>query len=176
MIAIAGDILDERGLHEFTMGDVAERAGVTQPALYRHVDSAADLWRGLGLSTRAELAEELRSAGLGRAGADAVVATARAWRSYAKAHPGRYRSTERYPVAGDPELESAVSRVIGILAQALRGFDLEPDATVRGALMIRSVLHGFVSFELGDGNAGVLDEDSTFEAIIDMLCSGLDAL
>ncbi len=176
VLSIAGDLLDESGINELRMSDIADRAGVTQPALYRHVDSVADMWRGLGLATRADLANELASATLGRAGADAVTAVARAWRSFAQSHPGRYRSTERCAVAGDAELEAAVARVLSVLSAALRGFDLDPETTERGALMIRSVLHGFVSFELGDGNVEGLDGDQTFDDLVDMLCTALDAL
>jgi len=176
VIAYAGDLLDEVGVHELRMSDVAGRAGVTQPALYRHVDNIADLWREIGLATRAELAEALTAASLGRAGNDAVIGVARAWRDYARAHPGRYRSTEKCAVAGDAQLEAAVGNVLSVLASALRGFDLDDDTTARGALMIRSVLHGFVSFELGDGNVDSLNADQTFDDLVDMLCTGLDAL
>lgn len=175
VLSIATTILDEQGVEAVTLAAVAERAGVTQPALYRHVNGAADLWRSIGLATRRELADHLGAAALGRAGTDAVRGVANAWRGYALQHPGRYRSTERFPVLDDAELEAAVRRVVDVLATALRGFDMSPDDTHHAALMLRSALHGFVSFELGDGNPGDLAADDTFDRLIVMLCAGFSS-
>lgn len=175
VVRLTGDLLDERNADDITLAAVAERAGVTQPALYRHVDGAADLWRSLGLTTRSELARELAESILGLAGTDAVRAVAVAWRDYALTHPGRYRSTRRAPVAGDPELEAAVERILDILTRALRGFDLSDDDAVHNALMLRSALHGFVSFELGDGNPGHLRASETFTRLVDMLCTSFES-
>lgn len=178
VVAIAGDLLDESGLEGFTLGAVAERAGVTQPALYRHVDGAAALWRGLGLETRHRLANELTAAGVGVSGADAVRSVANAWRRFAQEHPGRYRSTERYPVRGDAELVAAVEAVRSTLRSSIRGFDLHGATLDHAATMLRSALHGFVSFELGDGDAASSagEADDAFGHLVDMLCVGFDAL
>lgn len=170
IVDLAGDLLDERGLDDFRLGLIADRAGVTQPALYRHVDSVADLWRALGLATRLQLTDDLIAAAVGRSGPDALRSVSSAWRSFARRHPGRYRSTERYPVRGDAELEAAVERVVEVLALSLQGFDLGPAGTRRAAVVLRSALHGFVSFELGDGNVGPADE--TFDGLVDMLIVG----
>ena len=178
VVAIAGDLLDEFGLEGFTLGAVAERAGVTQPALYRHVDGAAALWRGLGLDTRHRLASELTTAGVGVSGAEAVRSVANAWRRFAQEHPGRYRSTERYPVRGDAELVAAVESVRSTLRSSIRGFDLDGATLDHAATMLRSALHGFVSFELGDGDAAsaAAEADDAFAHLVDMLCVGFEAL
>lgn len=173
VIQLAGDLVDERGVDALTLSAIADQAGVTQPALYRHVDNAADVWRLLGLATRAELAQVLTDATVGLSGNDAVHGAATAWRTYALAHPGRYRSTDRYPVTGDDQLEVAVERVLGVLRSCLRGFDLSAEHLDHGAVMLRSALHGFVSFELGDGNPSALRSADTFDRLIDMLCHGL---
>lgn len=170
IVELAGDVIDEVGLDEFRLGLIADRAGVTQPALYRHVESVADLWRALGLDTRSRLAEVLIAAGVGRSGSDALRSVSHAWRGFAHRHPGRYRSTERYPVRGDAELEAAVERVVDVLALSLQGFGRDPVGTRQAAVVLRSALHGFVSFELGDGNVGPADE--TFDGLVDMLDAG----
>lgn len=174
VIELAGDLLDQRGIEVFRLGDVAAMAGVTQPALYRHIAGAADLWRGLSLATRDDLVRCLTEASAGRSGEAAVRAVAQAWRRYARDHPGRYRSTERAPVRGDAELEAAVERVKAALGAALRGFDLAPQGVDHATVMFRSALHGFVSFELSDGN--VHAPDDTFQHLVDMLCVGFRAL
>lgn len=175
VLAIAGDLIDAEGIDALTLTRIADVAGVTQPALYRHVDSLSDLWRGLGIANRQQLAAELTAASVGRAGRDNVAAVAAAWRDYGRRHPGRYRADERYAVEGDPELEALVEQVIDILALSLRGFGMTEDDVVHGARTLRSALHGFVSFELGDGHPRAQDPDDSFDHLVDMLCAGFEA-
>jgi AcrR family transcriptional regulator len=176
VLATAAARVDTYGVDTLTVTAVANELGVTQPALYRHVEGIDDLWRALGLSGREQLADALAEAAIGRSGPEAVNAVAHAWRSFGRAHPGLYAATDRYPVAGDTELEEAVERVVEVLALSLRGFGLDDDALVHGARTLRSALHGFVSFELGDGHPNPHDPDETFEQMISLLCRGFAAM
>ncbi|NNF55691.1 MAG: TetR/AcrR family transcriptional regulator [Acidimicrobiales bacterium] len=175
IVRAAARLIDTEGVDALTMARVSIELGVTQPALYRHLDGINDLWRSLGLKTRADLAQDLAEASVGWSGTDAVRAIASAWRRYGQQHPGCYRSTDRFPVAGDPELESTVERVIEVLAMALRGFDLSNEDAVHGARAIRSALHGFVTFELGDGHPPPHHPDRSYDALVDLLCLGIEA-
>ena len=157
------------------MSRIASELSVTQPALYRHVDGVADLWRALGLQTRADLAERLAHATVGRAGTDAIRSVADAWRQFGVDHPGCYRSTERFPVTGDLELEEAVERVIEVLVLCLRGFGLDDDVAVHSARTLRSALHGFVTFEIDGAFPQPQDPDDSFDHLVDLLCLGFDS-
>lgn len=175
VVDLAGDIVDAQGLDALTLKNLAKKAGVTQPALYRHVDSINDVWRELGLLTRQDLAAAMAEATIGLSGSEAVHAVAHAWRDFGRQHPGRYRSTERAPVSGDPELEAAVQRVVDVFALALRDYDLDDDDLAHSSRLLRSALHGFVAFELGDGHPLTPPIDETFDRLVDLLCSGFDA-
>ncbi len=175
VISIAAEIVDQEGLGALSLKHMAAKAGVTQPALYRHVESLDDVWRALGLAARADLAAALSEATIGLAGADAVHAVANAWRDFGRRYPGRYRSTERWPVSGDAELEAAVQQVVDVLALSLRSYQLPTDDVAHAARLLRSALHGFVSFELGDGHPFTPEIDITFDRLIDMLVAGFDS-
>lgn len=175
IVDAAGDLLDAEGPEALTLTRVAEVLGVTQSALYRHVDSLAGLWRSLGLSTRELLAERLAHASVGRTGPDAVAAVAAEWRAFGHQHPGRYRSTDRYAVNGDAQLEAAVHRFIDVLELSLRGFALSAEDLAHAAHTLRSALHGFVLLELGHGNPASLDADASLQQLVDNLCAGFDA-
>ena len=175
VVRMAGDLIDAEGVDALTLTRIANQAGVTQPALYRHVKNLSDLWRLLGLTNRERLAIELTEATVGRAGRDAVYAAANAWRAYGVAHPGRYRADERFAVVGHPELEAAVDRVLDVLARAIRSFEMTDDDLVHAALTLRSALHGFVSFEIGDGHPQSHNPDDSFDHLIDMLCTAFEA-
>lgn len=171
IVDTAGRLLDAEGPEAMTLTRVAGLLGVTQPALYRHVDGLAGLWRALGLSTRELLAERLATAGIGRTGADAVSSVAREWRAFGHEHPGRYRSTDRYAVSGDPQLEAAVHRTVDVLERSLLGFGMTPGELAHAAHTMRSALHGFVSFELGHGNPASLDAEESLDQLVDLLCT-----
>ena len=72
VVSSAAALADTEGLDAVTLTRVAERLGVRQPALYRHVDSYDGLIRALGLRGRETLAERLSDAAVGLAGDDAV--------------------------------------------------------------------------------------------------------
>ena len=121
VISAAAQIADAEGLDKLTLTRVADMLGVRQPALYRHVGGYDDLLRSLSLRGREILAQRLADAAVGLSGDDSVAAVGHAWRRMVRDHPGIYAATDRYPCAGDTELEAAVERVLAVLGQALRG-------------------------------------------------------
>ncbi len=175
IVATAGDYVDEHGPEELTLTKIAEELGVTQPALYRHLGGTSELWKALGLSTRAMLADALAEASVGWSGQDALWAVANAWRAFARRHPGRYRSTDRHAVAGDPSLEEATHRTLTVLARSLRGFELSDADTLAAANTVRAALHGFASFEVSDLHPEPDAVDDSFNSLIEHLCLAFGA-
>jgi len=161
---------------EVTLAAISRKLGVTQPALYYHVQGIEDIWRWTGIAIRTELVQVLTQATIGLSRADAVRAVAAAWRTYSQAHSAHYLSTNWHPVEGDAELEAAVGQVLAVLASSLRSFDLDAEQQAHAALALRSTLHGFVSFELGAGNPSPQTADESFTHVIELLITGVEAL
>ncbi len=173
VIDTAADIADTDGLDAVTLTKIAKRLGTSQPALYRHVGSYDDLIRSLGLRGREMLATRLTQSAVGVAGEDAVRSMGLAWRQMVVDHPGLYAATDRYPCAGDAELEAAVDRVVQTLELALADFGLSVDRRVHVARTMRSAFHGFSHLEAGDGHPLEQDLDDSFDHLIRLLCSGI---
>lgn len=176
VIAAAAQLADTEGLDKLTLTRVAGMLGVRQPALYRHVDGFDDLLRSLSLRGREILAQRLTDAAVGLSGDDSVAAVGHAWRRMVRDHPGLYAATDRYPCAGDPELEAAVERVLAVLGQALRGYDLSEADRVHAARTLRSAFHGFSHLESGDGHPLPHDPEDTFGHLVQLLCAGVHRL
>ena len=176
VIAAAAEVADAEGLDKVTLTRVAEGLGVRQPALYRHVAGYDDLLRSLSLRGREILAQRLADAAVGLSGDDAVAAVGHAWRKTVRDHPGIYAATDRYPCAGDAELEAAVERVLAVLGQILRGFDLTEEDRVHAARALRSAFHGFSHLESGDGHPLPHDPEDTFDHLVELLCAGVHRL
>lgn len=176
VIAVAADIADAEGLGKLTLTRVADALGVRQQALYRHVEGYEDLLRSLSLRSREILAQRLADAAVGLSGDDAVAAVGHAWRRMVRDHPGIYAAVDRCPCAGDIELEAAVERVLGVLGQVLRGYDLTEADRVHTARILRSAFHGFSHLESGHGHPLSHDPEDTFDCLVQLLCAGVHRL
>ncbi|MEO3812237.1 WHG domain-containing protein [Sphaerisporangium sp. B11E5] len=150
LIRAAAELADEIGFQNVTLSALARRFGVKPAALYSHVKDARDLRVKVASLALAELADRAAAALAGRAGKDALVAFANAYRDYAKEHPGRYAAAQ-----GELDEETvdvgAARRHADMTRAILRGYDLpEPDQT-DAVRMLHSTFHGYVSLETAGG-------------------------
>ena len=173
VVAAAADIADAEGLDRLTLARVAAAAGVRTPSLYNHVESLDDVRRRVALLALRDLADALRDAAVGRAGDDALVAMADAYRAYARRHPGRYAATQRAPAEGDEAMRAAATGAVDVVLAILRGYGLEGDDAIHAARAVRSALHGFVALEAGGGFGIPVDLDESYARMVRALARGL---
>ncbi len=157
---------DEVGLDKVTLAALAERLGVRQPSLYKHMDSLAGLHRSVAIQSKRELGEVLARATVGRSGEGAIHAMSHAYRNWALAHPGRYVASNAMPEAGDVENEAVSLEVVQIVADVLTSYELAGDDAIDAIRAFRSTLHGFVSYEASGGFALSADIDRSFERLV----------
>ena len=166
VIEEAATMADEVGLSRMTLAALAERLGVRQPSLYKHIDSMAGLQRSISLRSKRELADVLARAAVGRSGADAIHAMSHAYRGWALEHPARYEASNMMPAPGDTESEAASLAGIQIIADVLAAYELEGDDAVDAIRAFRSTLHGFISLEAQGGFALSTSIDRSFERLV----------
>jgi AcrR family transcriptional regulator len=175
VVTAAAALADAEGLEAVTLAHLAGRLGVRAPSLYAHVGGLPDLRRRLAARGARELAAALQTAVAGRAGSDALVAAAGAYRTYAREHPGTYAAMQRATDLDDPEAAAAATQVVDAVLAILRGYGLEGDDAVHAARIVRAALHGFVSLETGEGFRIPLDLDETYARLVAVLDRGLTA-
>jgi AcrR family transcriptional regulator len=173
VVDTAAGIADAEGLPAVTLARVAGDLGVRAPSLYNHVDGLPGLLRAVALLAVRELTAVLRDAAVGRSGEDALAATARAYRDYARAHPGRYAATVAAPAPDDAEHRAAAAETVEVVLAVLRGWDLDGDDGVHAARTFRSAIHGFVVLEAAGGFGIPLDLDESFDRLVATLAAGL---
>ncbi|MFF0630552.1 TetR/AcrR family transcriptional regulator [Streptomyces sp. NPDC004296] len=171
-VTIAGaELADEVGLDRVTMSQVARRLGVKDASLYTHVRNLEDLRGRIALLAADEKTIRIAEATAGRAGKDALVAFANAWREYAREHPGRYAATQT-PIQIDPELAAQAHgprRAVELSYGMLRGYGLaEPDLT-DAVRLLRSTFHGFVALESAGGFAHARPSQRSWVRALDAL-------
>jgi AcrR family transcriptional regulator len=174
VVRAGAELADEAGYGRVTLGMVAERLGVRPPSLYKHVASLADLQHRVATLAMTELGEVIRDAMLGRSGAEALAALARAMRSYVTAHPGRYTATvgAEFTGPGDPLL-AASTRVIETLGAALHGYGIAQADVVHAIRTLRCLLHGFAVLQAGQAFQWSPDADESFEWLLGFMDRGL---
>ena len=146
----AAELADEAGSDRLTVSAVARRLGVKDASLYSHVKNLRELRVRVALLAGIEMTDRIGSAVAGRAGKDALIAFADAYRGYALDHPGRYTvsqmgfSPEEFAVSDSTALRRSVELTYGML----RAYGLgEPDLT-DAARLLRSTFHGYIHLEL----------------------------
>jgi AcrR family transcriptional regulator len=173
VVDAAARIADAEGLDAVTLARVAAELGVRPPSLYNHVEGHGGLLRALAVRGVRELTAALREAAVGRSGADALGATAHAYRAYARAHPGLYAASVAAPAPDDDEHQAAARETVDVVFAVLRGWSLEGDDAVHAARAFRSAVHGFVGLEAAGGFGIPVDLDASFERLVATLAGGL---
>jgi AcrR family transcriptional regulator len=159
-------IADEVGLSRLTLAALAQRLGIRQPSLYKHIDGMDGLQRSIAVRAKTQLAETLARAAVGRSRDHAITAMSHAYRAWALAHPGRYAAAQRASTPGDTEAEAADRTVVQIVADVLAGYDLDGDDSIDAIRALRSALHGFVTLETTGGFGLPVDIDRSFERLL----------
>lgn len=170
----AAELADEVGYSRLTLAALADRLGVRQPSLYKHIDSLNDVRRGIAVDAKRELSEVLARATVGLAGPDAVRAMAGAYRSWVLEHPGRYAATVRAPDPDDEEDRLVSDEVVSIVLAVLAGFGLSGNAAIDAARSLRAALHGFVALETLGGFGLPRDAGRSYRFLVDLVIAGLD--
>ena len=175
VVDAAAGLADEVGFDRLTLAGLAARLGVRQPSLYKHVASLDALHRLISMRGKAELADALGQAAVGRARDDALVAMAHAWRAWARDHPGRYQAAERGAAPGDADHERVSRRTIEVIVAVMDGYGLAGDDAIDAIRAYRAALHGFVALEANDGFAFPNSVDRSFDRLVQALVRALSS-
>ncbi|MFI6056523.1 TetR/AcrR family transcriptional regulator [Streptomyces violascens] len=165
----AAELADEAGFDGITVSALARRFGVKDASLYSHVKNLRELRQRVALYTAGEFIDSIAAAVAGRAGKDALVAFADAYRAYALAHPGRYAATQHRV---DPELlagSTVMARTADTTYGMLRAYGLtEPDLT-DAVRLLRSTFHGYITLEAEGGFGHPRDVQKSWERAVEAL-------
>jgi len=173
VLAAAEVIADRDGWTHLTMTALANELGVKVPSLYNHVPNLEALRGELQNRTFLALAAALNRSAMGRSGPTAVRALAKAFRTFALEHPGRYDLAMREPVDREG-FEAAALEAGRALWAVIASYGISEDA-VELQLSAFAALHGVLVLE----NAGFyppgIDTDAVYEHVLEMTLGLFDA-
>ncbi|MBI5666927.1 MAG: WHG domain-containing protein [Chloroflexi bacterium] len=166
-------LADAHGFEAVTLASVADQLGIRIPSLYNHVSGLPGLRHDMALWGVRQLGERLRRAAVGKAGDEAIVSVAHAYRAFAHAHPGIYSATLRAATPDEPDLAAAGQEVLDVVLAVLQPYGFDSEDTLHVVRGLRSLLHGFVDLEIAGGFGLALDRDDSFRQLVQLFIQGL---
>ncbi|WLQ38339.1 TetR-like C-terminal domain-containing protein [Streptomyces castrisilvae] len=151
VVAAAADLADSAGFGKVTISALARGFGVKDASLYSHVKNLNDLRTRVALLAAEEFIDRIEAAVAGRAGKDALIAFADAYRTFALECPGRYEATR---MRVDPAIVAeapAYHRTLRTTSAMLRAYGLTEPALTDAVRLLRSTFHGFTALEADGG-------------------------
>lgn len=152
LLSAADALLAEKGVHDFSLREVARRAGVSHGAPAHHFANKRALLAAYAVRSYAELVAgitERIARGPIRDARDVLMAVGDGYIAYATAHPARFEVMFRrdlFDVDGD-EMNEVTQRTFGALVAAVEACvtqGLLPAQDARAAtVMCWSMVHGF---------------------------------
>ncbi|QNP69449.1 WHG domain-containing protein [Streptomyces roseirectus] len=173
LVEAAAELADEVGFENVTLSALARRFGVKDASLYSHVKNLQELRTRLAFLAGAEMIDLIATAVAGRAGKDALVAFADAYRAYARRHPGRYAATQ---IRVDQDLVAqapALRRTADITYGMLRAYGLEEPDLTDAVRLLRSTFHGYCVLEASGGFGASRDVQESWDRAVAALHSAL---
>ncbi|MFE7861087.1 TetR/AcrR family transcriptional regulator [Streptomyces sp. NPDC057403] len=169
VVRAGAELADEVGFEQVTVSEVARRFDVKVASLYSHVRNSQDLKTRIALFALEELADRAADAVAGRAGKDALVAFANAYRDYGREHPGR-ATAARFPLDPETAAASAGVRHARMTRAILRGYDLAEPEQTHAVRLLGSVFHGYSSLETAGGfSHSAPDSEESWTRVLDAL-------
>lgn len=165
VLATAEALVDREGYDALSMTLLAVELDTRASSLYNHVSNLEDLRAEIQVRAMQLLGKQVRSAAMGRAGADGLRALSNALRDFARAHPHRYAGLTRTPIDRDAFFLAA-GETLEALAVMVRSTGLPEERTLQTGMALFSALHGFVSLEASGYFGGVDDLDAVFDQVI----------
>ena len=144
VVRAAADLVDREGWAALSLARLARVLGRHSTSMYAHVSGVDDLRKGVSCLAAEELADQVWSAVIGRVGAEALRAIARAYRSYATQHPGRTASlaaTDR----DDPDFTPRMARLHTPIAATFRSLGLDEAQCAVAHRIFGAMVNGLVN-------------------------------
>jgi AcrR family transcriptional regulator len=166
IVARAAAIADAEGISAVTLARLAVELGVRPPSLYKHIESLDAIERALAVRGLQEANRRVQAATVGKSRDVALASLARAYRDFARDHPGLYAASQRKPRAGENDVAREAETLIGTLQAALGGYGLTGADATHAQRGLRAIIHGFVSLEAAGAFRLKADAGETLDRLV----------
>ncbi len=167
IIEAAVALIEEKGLVNFSLRNLASSLGVQVSSLYNHIEGQNDLLAETGFCAVNMLTECEENAIQGKAKDEALFALADAYRLFAKEHTELYRIIMGAHTLNIPVLEKASETIVQPILRVITDYGIAGDMQIHYQRMLRSVMHGFFAHEnVGGFSLSSVNRDESYKIAI----------
>jgi AcrR family transcriptional regulator len=130
ILAVARDVFAEHGYSGASTDEIARKAGISQPYLFRLFRTKKELFIASTERCLRETAETFARVAVGKSGEEALTAMGQAYGDLIRSNPNRLRGQmQAYAACDDPEICAAVRKGFGEIVDVVeRSSGVEPEA------------------------------------------------
>ena len=151
ILAVSKDLFAERGLYGTSTDEIARRAGISQPYLFRLFGTKKELFLATVERCFAETLEMFQDASAGKTGEAALRAISKAYHETVLADPPRLQAQmQAYAACDDDEVREVCRRGYGRLVEHVEAVSGFPSEEVRSFFAVGMLLNVIASMQLMD--------------------------
>jgi AcrR family transcriptional regulator len=147
----AMDMFAERGLYGTSTDEIARRAGISQPYLFRLFGTKKDLYVATVQRCFDETLEMFQEASAGKTGEEALLAISKVYHETVLADPRRLQGQmQAYAACDDPDVREVCRKGYGRLVEHVEAVSGFPSEEVRNFFAVGMFLNVIASMQLMD--------------------------
>jgi AcrR family transcriptional regulator len=153
VLEAAREVFAEHGLFGGSTDEIARRAGISQPYLFRLFRTKKDLFLAAVERCFAETRETFEQAAAGKTGDDALQAMGQSYGELIRSNPNRLRAQmQTYAACEDPDVRGAARRGFGALVDVVQRASGVDDETVSRFFAKGMLINVVASMDLLDSD------------------------
>jgi AcrR family transcriptional regulator len=155
VLGVARDVFAEHGLSGASTDEIARRAGISQPYLFRLFRTKKDLFLATVERYHRETRETFERAAQGKTGEQALKAMGQAYRELIRSSPNRLRAQMQiFAACEDPDVRRVARRGFGELVEAVERASGADAETVSRFFAKGMLINAVASMGLQDSDSG----------------------
>ena len=174
VVQAAIQLIEEKGIDQFSMAKLAQRLNIKTASLYNHIDSLNQLLECVGEDAVRRIAGQETLAIAGKKCDDALFALAETYRTFVREHYELYRVIMAFPKLDNPTLEQEAGKIVSPILEVLSGYGLTETQRHHWQRVLRAVMGGYAFHEQSGGFSHFpVDQNESFRIAIQCVADGL---
>ncbi len=171
VIAAAICCIDRDGAAALGVSSLARFLGIKPPAIYKHLESGADLQRSTAIALWQQYLAECQRTITGQSiDLDLLKQLGHFTRNFAKTHPARYQVMMQVQLQpSNSEAAAIIQQALSFLRQALNTYDLSDIQLIDVMRMLNAAIYGFIAIE----QAGLMTLERSTDQSYDVMLEAL---
>lgn len=174
VVQAARQLIEEKGIAQFSMTKLAQRLHIKTASLYNHVANLESLLEYVGEDAVSQLVQLENQAIVDKQQDAALFALAETYRAFAREHNELYRVIMSFPKWNNPTLEQEAGKIVSPFLEVLSGYGLTEAQQHHWQRVLRAIMGGFAFHEqLGGFSYFPADQNESFRIAIQCVADGL---